>query len=89
MSVLVAPFSSQIYCHVHLFSFVALSTNIFEANGGRPIDAEMPMALFLLSRSSDVPRDPEKLAGWSKYLEDEVPGGSTIEDCLAASWGPT
>jgi len=45
----------------------------------------MPIALLLLAHSSDVSSDPEKLAGWSKDFKDEVIGGSTIEDYLAAS----
>ena len=49
----------------------------------------MLIALSLLAHSSGISSDPEKLAGWSKGFKDEVIGGSTIEDYLAASWAPS
>ena len=83
MGASVAPFLSQTFCHLHLFSFPALS------NSGRPTGSEIPIAILLLSHSSEVPGDPERLPGWSKDFDDEVIGGIAIEDYLPASWAPS
>ena len=88
MGALVAPFPSQTFFYVHLFSFGALSTTTFEDDGGRSTGSEMPIALLLLARSADVASDPEELARWLKDFKDEVIGGSTTEDYFSASWAP-